>query len=152
MVEVPAFYFGLCKNPGHAEWLKEYVLEITKDKFLDGTIPLQCGTPMPPENDEAHKDTIEPPTMSILTWSADKKNVTIPKAILDQWTQSTEYGPQLEEFVAKHGLSDTTSASIAPTGSAGGATSVAPTGSVGVKRACEGDDDNPSKRAKKDEP
>ena len=83
MMDVPAFFFGLSQNVQHSEWILECIVDVTKDRFLDGTLPLNCGTPMPPEP-EATTQVSSAPQMTLLSWSADKKSVSLPQAIVDQ--------------------------------------------------------------------
>ena len=44
MLDVPAFFFGLSQNVQHSEWILECTVDVTKEFFLDGTLPLNCGT------------------------------------------------------------------------------------------------------------
>ena len=95
MLDVPAFFFGLSQNVQHSEWILECIVDVAKELFLDGTLPLNCGTPMPPEP-EATKKVISAPQMTLLSWSADKKSVSLPQTIVDQWKPSMKYFPRLE--------------------------------------------------------
>ena len=95
--EIPAYYFGLCEDEVHMDWVTKQGQGWAKAHFLDGnmkipnfmlppaTVPTELVAMLPPK-----------PTLTTMLWSAVKDRgvdtLIVPDAIMTHWHDHGEHG------------------------------------------------------------